>query len=124
MFARKETDDDHEAIGGGGGHGGGPMGRMSTLGVVPGNDGIRRARDAIQCVLKCHGNCHQNHRVSIFMMQLLCSLCMNVAILYDVLKCVELRPSFGIFDRAGFGTVAFRRDSMAATLFAVQNDDR
>ena len=75
MFARRETDDDHEAIGGGGGHGGGAMGRMSTLGVVPGNDGIRRA-------------------------------------------------SFGIFDRAGFGTVAFRRDSMAATLFAVQNDDR
>ena len=76
MFARKETDDDHETIGGGGGHGGGgAMGRMSTLGVVPGNDGIRRA-------------------------------------------------SFGIFDRAGFGTVTFRRDSMAATLFAVQNDDR
>ena len=34
------------------------------------------------------------------------------------------RASFGIFDRAGFGTVTFRRDSMAATLFAVQNDDR
>ena len=34
------------------------------------------------------------------------------------------RESFGIFDRAGFGTVTFRRDSMAATLFAVQNDDR
>ena len=46
MFARKETDDDHEAIGGGGV--GGAMGRMSTLGVVPGNDGIRRARDAIE----------------------------------------------------------------------------
>ena len=41
-----------------------------------------------------------------------------------VTKCVELRRSFGIFDRAGFGTVTFRRDSMAATLFAVQNDDR
>ena len=73
MFARRETEGDDE--GGVGSGGGGAMGRMSTLGVVPGNDGIRRA-------------------------------------------------SFGIFDRAGFGTVTFRRDSMAATLFAVQNDDR
>ena len=57
MFARKETDDDHEAIGGGGGHVGGAMGRMSTLGVVPGNDGIRRARDAIEQFFLCYDNC-------------------------------------------------------------------
>ena len=76
MFVRRDAGEDEDDAGSGGG------GRMvaaaagrNTLGVVPGNDGIRRA-------------------------------------------------SFGIFDRAGFGTVTFRRDSMAATLFAVQNDDR
>ena len=41
MFARRETEGEDDAIGGGA-----PMGRMSTLGVVPGNDGIRRYVEA------------------------------------------------------------------------------
>ena len=33
------------------------------------------------------------------------------------------RDTFGLFDRPSMGaSVAFRRDSMAATLYAVQND--
>ena len=69
MFARRETEgDDHETIGGGGGHGGGgAMGRMSTLGVVPGNDGIRRARDSIQSILNVTKNvvllCQMNQKL-------------------------------------------------------------